>query len=59
MRNFIIAIAITVAVCLSLCGILSYKAGIRHAMNDSQVAVYLDGIVEIYLDGRVYEHRAF
>ena len=59
MRNFIIAIAITGIISLSLCGILAYKAGIRHAMNDSRVTVYLDGIVEIELDGDVYQHRAF
>lgn len=56
MRNIIISI---VAVSIIICGILSYKAGIRHAMTDSRVAVYLDGVVEIYLDGQVYEHRAF
>lgn len=59
MRNFIIVIIVAGIISLSLCGILSYKAGIRHAMTDSHVAVYLDGIVEIRLDGDVYQHRAF
>lgn len=59
MRNFIIVIIVAGIISLSLCGILAYRAGIRHAMTDSHVAVYLDGVVEIYLDGQVYEHRAF
>lgn len=38
---------------------LGWRGGIRHAMEDSQVSVYLDGVVEIHLDGNVYEHKAF
>lgn len=40
-------------------GFLAYHAGIRHAMTDSTVAVYLDGVVEIQLDGNIYQHEAF
>ena len=38
---------------------LGWRGGIRHAMEDSSVSVYLDGIVEIELDGNIYEHKAF
>ena len=38
---------------------LSWNGGIRHAMEDSTVSVFLDGVVEIELDGNVYEHKAF
>ena len=37
----------------------AYKCGIRHAMTEAVVSVYLDGRVEIQLDGDVYEHIAF
>lgn len=40
-------------------GFLAYHAGISHAVNDCQVSVYLDGVVEIQLDGNVYQHEAF
>ena len=40
-------------------GFLAYHAGIRHAMTDSTVSVYLDGVVEIQLDGNTYQHTAF
>ena len=40
-------------------GILAYHAGIHHAMTDSTVTVYLDGVVEIELDGNIYTHEAF
>lgn len=39
--------------------IVGYHAGIRHAMTDSTVSVYLDGVVEIQLDGNSYQHEAF
>lgn len=57
MRNWLIGSGIIVILMLVLT--LGYKCGIRHAMNDSTVAVYLDGIVEIRLDGHIYEHTAF
>ena len=38
---------------------LGWRGGIRHAMEDSTVSVFLDGVVEIELDGNVYEHKAF
>lgn len=39
--------------------VLGYRCGIRHAMEDSQVSVYLDGVVILELDGVEYEHEAF
>lgn len=39
--------------------VVGYHAGIHHAMTDSTVAVYLDGVVEIELDGNIWEHTAF
>ena len=52
--------ALFLALCLIILGMYSsYKYGIHHAMTDSWVAVYLNGIVEIHLDGEVYEHEAF
>lgn len=39
--------------------VLGYRCGIRHAMEDSTVSVFLDGVVEIELDGNIYEHKAF
>ena len=39
--------------------VLGYKCGIRHAMQDSHVSVYLDGVVILELDGVEYEHEAF
>lgn len=50
-------ILVTIMVLLSL--FAGYRAGIRHAMMDSAVSVYIDGRVELELDGDVYEHRAF
>ena len=38
---------------------LGWRGGIRHAMEDSTVSVFLDGVVEIHLDGNVYTHEAF
>lgn len=38
---------------------LGWCGGIRHAMEDSTVSVYLDGVVEIQLDGNIYTHEAF
>lgn len=38
---------------------LGWRGGIRHAMEDSQVSVYLDGVVILELDGVEYEHEAF
>lgn len=51
---------LSLVVLLFMLGIyLGWRGGIRHAMEDSQVFVYLDGVVEIELDGNVYEHKAF
>ena len=36
-----------------------YRAGIRHAMTECVVSVYLDGRVEMFLDGDIWEHKAF
>lgn len=45
---------------LIVCSLIAgYHAGIHHAMIDSTVAVYLDGVVEIQLDGNIYQHEAF
>ena len=50
-------IIVTILVLLSLfCG---FKLGIHHAMMDSTVSVYINGTVEIMLDGEIYEHKAF
>ena len=38
---------------------LGWRGGIRHAMEDSQVSVYLNGVVILELDGVEYEHIAF
>ena len=52
--------AIFLGICLFVLTLFSgYRYGIHHAMTDSWVAVYLNGIVEIHLDGEVYEHEAF
>lgn len=53
MRKLALVILVLVA------GILAYYAGIHHAMTDSTVSVYLDGVVEIQLDGNIYTHEAF
>ena len=51
---------LSLVVLLFMLGIfLGWRGGIRHAMEDSQVSVYLDGVVEIELDGNIYEHKAF
>lgn len=53
-------LALSLVVLLFMLGIfLGWRGGIRHAMEDSQVSVYLDGVVEIQLDGNVYTHEAF
>lgn len=53
-------LTLSLVVLLFMLGIyLGWHGGIRHAMEDSQVSVYLDGVVEIELDGNVYEHKAF
>lgn len=45
---------------LIVCSLIAgYHAGIHHAMTDSTVSVYLDGVVEIQLDGNIYQHEAF
>lgn len=57
MRKLLILSAILVLMLGIL--VLGYRCGIRHAMEDSTVSVFLDGVVEIELDGNVYEHKAF
>lgn len=53
-------LALSLAVLFFMLGIyLGWRGGIRHAMEDSTVSVFLDGVVEIHLDGNVYEHKAF
>lgn len=53
-------LALSLVVLLFMLGIyLGWRGGIRHAMEDSTVSVFLDGVVEIHLDGNVYEHKAF
>lgn len=57
MRRLLIISGILVLFMLGI--YLGWRGGIRHAMEDSQVSVYLDGVVEIQLDGNIYEHKAF
>ena len=53
-------LTLSLVVLLFMLGIyLGWRGGIRHAMEDSTVSVFLDGVVEIHLDGAVYEHKAF
>ena len=53
-------LALSLVVLLFMLGIyLGWRGGIRHAMEDSTVSVYLDGVVEIQLDGNIYTHEAF
>ena len=53
-------LALSLVVLFFMLGIfIGWRGGIRHAMEDSTVSVYLDGVVEIQLDGNVYEHTAF
>lgn len=55
MKNKIIAL-ISLIIAILAISFLSFKAGIRHAIEDSRI--YLDGsIVSIDLDGQVYEHH--
>ena len=57
MRKYLL---MSLVVLLFMLGIyLGWRGGIRHAMEDSQVSVYLDGVVEIHLDGNIYTHEAF
>lgn len=57
MRKLLLISAIILLFMLGI--LLGWYGGIRHAMEDSQVSVYLDGVVEIELDGQVYTHTAF
>lgn len=53
-------LALSLVILLFMLGIfLGWRGGIRHAMEDSQVSVYLDGVVILELDGNIYEHTAF
>ena len=57
MRKLLLISAIILLFMLGI--LLGWYGGIRHAMEDSQVSVYLDGVVEIQLDGCIYTHEAF
>ena len=57
MRKLLLISAIILLFMLGI--LLGWYGGIRHAMQDSTVSVFLDGVVEIELDGNVYEHKAF
>lgn len=58
MRKLLLISAIILLFMLGIL-VLGYRCGIRHAMQDSTVSVFLDGVVEIELDGNVYTHEAF
>lgn len=53
MKKVIAAIATIVA--LVSVGIVSFKAGVRHAIEDAKIDAS-DSVVFIDLDGQVYEH---
>ncbi len=53
MKKIIAAIAAIVA--LVSVGVVSFEAGIRHAIEDSRIDAE-DSVVFIDLDGQVYEH---